>query len=369
MKNPLRSPWFARFLLPGFCFQSMIIAGGYGTGREIVEFFMTAGVRGGLLGMTLITMPLWSLLCALAFEVARRARAYDYRSFAEELLGPFQWIYEVLYLAAMLVVVSVVAAAGGEIVSRSLGLPYLAGVLAIAAAVGWLTYRGTGAVERFLSFWSLALYAVYLALLAAAFQAFGPGISEAVRSGTVGAGWIRGGAEYMAYNIGTLPAVLFCARHLTSRRDAALAGAAAGFIGIFPAILFFVAISGFSVEVLNEAVPSVYLLERIGSPLLSVAFQVILFGTLVETATSLIHAVNERLARTLEEGRRSLPSGFRPAVSTVALLLAVLLAQAGLGSLIAVGYRILTYGFWVVFVLPLLCVGLPRLLRARGGAS
>ena len=365
MKNPLRSTWFSRFLLPGFCFQSMIIAGGYGTGREIVEFFVTQGVLGGLLGMTLITMPLWSLLCALAFEVARRARAFDYRSFARELLGPLWRYYEYLYLAAMLVVVSVVAAAGGEIVSRSLGLPYLAGVLAIAIAVGWLTYRGTSAVERFLSFWSLALYAVYLALVAAAFHAFGPDISEAVRSGTAEPGWVRGGAEYMAYNIGTLPAVLFCARHLTSRRDAALAGAAAGFIGIFPAILFFVAISGFSVEVLNEAVPSVYLLERIGSPVLSVAFQVVLFGTLVETATSLIHAVNERVARTLEERRRVLPSGWRPAISMAALLGAVLLAQAGLGALIGIGYRILTYGFWLVFVLPLLFVGIPRLFRAR----
>lgn len=365
MKNPLRSRWFSRFLLPGFCFQSMIIAGGYGTGRELVEFFTTKGVAGGLLGMTLVTMPLWSLLSAIAFETARRAKAFDYRSFSRELLGRADWLYEIVYVAAMLVVVSVVAAAGGEIVSRSLGLPYGVGVLAILAAVGWLVYRGTSTVERFLSFWSLALYAVYLALLVAAFRAFGPEISEAVRTGTATSDWALGGAEYMAYNIGTLPAVLFCARHLESRRDALVAGALAGFIGIFPAVLFFVAISGFSAEVLTEAVPSVYLLERIGSPLLAFAFQIVLFATLIETATSLIHAVNERVARALEERRRALPSGWRPAVSTAALLLAVLLAQAGLGPLIGVGYRILTYGFWLVFVLPLLFVGLPRLLRAR----
>ncbi len=28
---------FQRYLLPGFIFQSVVIAGGYGTGRELVE--------------------------------------------------------------------------------------------------------------------------------------------------------------------------------------------------------------------------------------------------------------------------------------------------------------------------------------------
>ena len=37
--NTSQSSWFQRYLLPGFVFQSVIIAGGYGTGRELVEFF------------------------------------------------------------------------------------------------------------------------------------------------------------------------------------------------------------------------------------------------------------------------------------------------------------------------------------------
>ena len=39
------------YLLPGFIFQSVVIAGGYGTGRELVEFFLTQGPLGGLLGI------------------------------------------------------------------------------------------------------------------------------------------------------------------------------------------------------------------------------------------------------------------------------------------------------------------------------
>ena len=361
MKNPLRSDWFRRTLLPGFCFQSMIIAGGYGTGRELVDFFLSKGVLGGLLGMLLVTVPLWSVVCALSFEVARRARAYDYRTFARQLLGRGHWLYEVTYLAAMLVVVSVVAAAGGEIVSRSLGLPYAVGVAGIMVAVGWLVLRGTAAVENFLSFWSLALYAIYGLVLIAAFRSFGPEITAALRDGVATRDWALGGAEYMAYNVGTLPAVLFCGRHLLSRRDAVVAGILAGPIGILPAALFFIAIAGLGAGMVQETVPSLVLLERIGSPLLLVGFQIILFGTLIETATSLIHALNERVARAMEESGRSLRPWLRPLTSTVVLLAAVLLAQAGLEGLIGIGYRILTYAFWAVFILPLLWFGLRRL--------
>ncbi len=360
VKNPLRSPWFRRVLLPGFCFQSMIIAGGYGTGRELVDFFLTKGVLGGLLGMALVTVPLWSVVCALTFEISRRAGAFDYRNFARALLGRWHPLYEVLYLASLLVIVSVVAAAGGEIVSRSLGLPYVVGVLAIMAAVGWLVLQGTSAVESFLSFWSIALYAVYAVVLIAAFRTFGDDIAAGLAAGEVTRDWALGGAEYMAYNVGTLPAVLFCARHLKTRRDAVVAGLLAGPIGIIPAILFFVAISGLGPAMVDETVPSLTLLAAIGSPLLLILFQVVLFGTLVETATSLIHAFNERVARALEERGKALRPSLRPVTSTVVLLGAVLLAQAGLEGLIGIGYRILTYGFWVVFILPLLWWGVRR---------
>jgi uncharacterized membrane protein YkvI len=39
------SDFFRRYLLPGFVFESAVIAGGYATGRELVEFFLP-GVRG-----------------------------------------------------------------------------------------------------------------------------------------------------------------------------------------------------------------------------------------------------------------------------------------------------------------------------------
>ena len=45
---PIRSSWASRFLLPGLAFKAVVIGGGYATGRELAEFFLSAGPRGGL---------------------------------------------------------------------------------------------------------------------------------------------------------------------------------------------------------------------------------------------------------------------------------------------------------------------------------
>ncbi len=59
--------WFKRILLPGLVFQSVVIAGGYGTGREIAEFFLTHGPLGGLLAMLLVSTVIWSVVNAASF--------------------------------------------------------------------------------------------------------------------------------------------------------------------------------------------------------------------------------------------------------------------------------------------------------------
>jgi uncharacterized membrane protein YkvI len=64
----LNTSFFKKYLLPGFVFQSVLIGGGYGTGRELVEYFLSYGPLGGLLGMLLVSTVMWSLLLAVTFE-------------------------------------------------------------------------------------------------------------------------------------------------------------------------------------------------------------------------------------------------------------------------------------------------------------
>ncbi len=239
----------------------MVIAGGYGTGRELVEFFMNFGPGGGLLGMWLVSTVIWSAVGAVTFELARLTKTFEYRSFSRVLLGPAWWLYEICYLIMMIIVLSVIAAAAGSIVEQIFSLPYLVGVAMMMAGVGFLVLKGTALVEKFLSFWSLVLYAVYVAFFVACFASFGDDIVATLGAFEVKPGWFMGGIEYAAYNVGILPAVLFTIRHQQHRKEALTAGVLVGPIAIIPGFFFYMAMMGLYPQVLSETVPSILLLE------------------------------------------------------------------------------------------------------------
>ncbi|MBW3534084.1 MAG: hypothetical protein KY453_02530 [Gemmatimonadetes bacterium] len=360
--------FFRRYLLPGFVFQSVVIAGGYGTGRELVEFFLTQGPLGGLLAIAVSTL-VWSAVCMASFEFARRFRAYDYRVFFRRLLGPAWILFEICYIAMLLLVLAVVAAASGEILRETFGLPYALGVVGIMVAIGALAFGGNAAIERALAGWSFVLYGVYITLFAWSFARFGPAIGEALVGRDAGGAWIAGGVRYAAYNLATIPAVLFVIRHHRRAREALVSGALAGPIAIVPAVLFYLAMVGQYPAVLASPVPANDLLVALDARWFQVLFQVVLFGTLVETGTGMIHAVNERLAGRMAERDRPLPAWIRPAVAVGFLVLGTLLSRFGLIALIARGYGTLTWAFLLVFVIPVLTLGVWKMVRAPKTAA
>ncbi len=354
-----------RLLLPGFVFQSVVIAGGYGTGRELAEFFLTEGPWGGLLAMGLSTV-LWSLVCAVTFELARVSGALEYRSFFKGLLGQGWMVYEVAYLLFMLLILAVIAAAAGALLQETFELPYWVGVVGIMVAVGGLVFAGTRLIEGVMAGWSVVLYGAYFALFAWCLARFGPETREAFRAPLGGLGWGTAGIRYAAYNVALIPPLLFSIRHLKARRETLWAGALAGPIAMIPGLLFFFAMVGQYPTILDRPVPANVLLELLGSRTFQIIFQVVLLGTLIETGTGLIHGLNERIAHVFKERGREMPGLARPALALGSLLTGTLLAGVGLVDLIARGYGTLTWVFFFVYVLPVLTLGVWKI---RGSAS
>ena len=127
-------------------------------------------------------------------------------------------------------------------------------------------------------------------------------------------------------------------------------------VGLYPAVV-------------EQTVPANFVLEALGSRTFQLAFQIVLFGTLVETGTGFIHAVNERVDAVLEERGRHLPRSLRPAIAAGFLLGAALLARLGLVDLIARGYGTLTWAFLLVYVIPVLTWGVWLVWRADPDAG
>lgn len=355
---------FKKYLLPGFVFQGVVIAGGYGTGRELVEYFMRFGLLGGLLGMAAVTLVCWAVILAVTFEFARMFRAYDYRTLLKKILGRFWVVFEVLYLVLLLTVLAVVGSAAGVLLRDNFGIPYLGGVVVMLAAIGFLAFKGAGVIEKFMSAWSILIYIVYGCFLAAAFLKFGSQIEQNFVSGEILPGWVLGGFKYALYNLGVIPSVLFCLNYIEKRKEAVAAGLSAGLIGILPAFFFYVAVAGQYPAVVAQEVPAVYVLQKAAIPALLIAFQVVLFGTLIQTGLGFIHAVNERIHSTLKERGREFKAWQRTAAAVALLLLSLGISSFGLIALVAKGYGSLSWGFFLFFALPLLTIGIYKIAKS-----
>lgn len=363
-RGQTRPSWFQRLLLPGFAFKAVVIGGGYSTGRELAEFFMPSGPWGGVAGMLLATV-IWSLVCVITFLFARATHSLDYRTFFRQLLGPCAFVFELAYFAFIIVILAVFGAAAGALGASVFGWPVLYGTLCLMAGIVVFTTFGNTSVERLFKWVSIFLYATYAAFLLLAVVKFGSQIPAGFSRPAVCDGWALHGVSYAAYNIMGAVVILPVVRHMTSTRDAVTAGLLCGPLAMLPALVFFVCMCAFYPQVGGETLPSDFMLRQMNLPLFQVIFQLMIFAALLESGTGCVHAINERIAAAYRSRRHGeLPNLVRLAAAGVLLVGSVFIAaRFGLVTLIANGYRALSYVILCVYVIPLLTYGIWRLLQ------
>ncbi|TMJ16839.1 MAG: hypothetical protein E6G94_03070 [Alphaproteobacteria bacterium] len=360
---------FQRFLLPGLAFKAVVIGGGYATGRELAEFFLASGPWGGLLAI-LLAMLVFSLVCIATFLFARATATRDYQSFFKSLLGPGWIAFEGVYILFVVLILAVYGAAAGAIAEAVFGVWPALGTLALMIGiVGFVTF-GNKSVEKLFEYVSYLLYGIYALFVLLAFSSFGDRILAGFGSAAPAEGWALGGVTYASYNLIGAVVILPVTRHLTSGRDAVVAGAIAGPLAMLPGLLFFIAMIAFYPEIGGATLPSDTLLQRMDIPAFHLLFQLMIFAALLESGASAVHAINERIDKAWQRRRgTALTHRARLVIALVLLVGCMFLAgRFGLVALIAGGYRALAYLMLAVFVLPLLTLGAGRIARGLRGS-
>jgi uncharacterized membrane protein YkvI len=356
---------FKRWLLPGLGVKAVVIGGGYATGRELAEFFLARSPWGGLFAILFATL-LFSVFCSLTFVAARRFQTYDYKSFFKQLLGPAWHLFEVAYLIFVVLILAVYGAAAGAIGEAVFGAPLWTGTMLLALCIAGIVAFGNKAVEALFRDVSYLLYGVYALFIVLALWKFGDLVPRGFAAYPQSSGWALSGLTYFGYNIIGAVVILPVLRHLLSDRDAVIAGTIAGPLTMLPALLFFVAMVAFYPEVQGATLPSDFLLQRIGFPAFHILFQAMIFAALLESGTSSVHAVNQRIDHAMATHYgKPLSHAQRLGIAVVVLAFCMFLASRfGLVELIATGYRALAYILLATFILPLVTVGVWKLSRA-----
>lgn len=352
-----------RLLVPAFVFQSVVIGGGYGTGAEINQYFLSRGLAGGLLGMA-VTVVIWAAVCAVTFEFSRTFKTYDYKRMMDKLLGKAGFLYEICYVVLLLIVLGVVTATAGSMVTALTGASSWIGVVILAAGTILLVLKGTDAIEKALTFWSYVLYAVYVVFMVIVFTKFGGNLSETFSATSAsGSGWLLGGAQYAFYNLGIIPALLYTVQESENRKEAVTSGLLAGVIGALPALMLLLSMAtNFDACTVAE-VPVTALFDALDMRWLFWLFEIVLFGTLIETGTGFIKAVDDRVENTYLVAGKEVPGWIRPTIAIGSVIVGIVISTFGLTGLIAKGYGTITWGFFILFVLPMLTIGVYKIAK------
>ena len=352
--------WFQKYIVPGIVFQSCVIAGGYGTGRELIEYFMGYGPVKGTMAICIITLIMWSLVSALTYCFAVVYKKFDYKSIMKELMGPGWIVYEISYILVIFIILAVITSAAGSILNQLFGFNNWIGIIGLAVLVFLLVINGSDLIEKVLSAWSFILYGVYILFLILAFVKFGDGIAAGFsgpQPTDVGAGWLKGGFMYSFYNMAVILAVVYTLRHCDTGKEAFKSGIIAGFIGIIPGIILFIAMCAFYPQIIDEELPIAYMIDQMGMPWLQYVFQIVLFGTLIETGSGLIYSITDRFETAMRVKGKEPAKWFTPVMAIALLVLGCIIAQFGLTALIAKGYGAAAWIMFIVYCIPMLTLG------------
>ena len=353
------------YVLPGLIMQSVVIGGGYGTGREIAEFLLSQGPYGGLFALLSATL-VWSAALAISFEIARVFKAYDYKSFITRLLGPGWVVFEAVYLVGTLLVLSVVGAASGELIQSLLGVPTIVGVLFAMVGITFITYKGSEFIKKLFSAWSVFIYVAYAILIFVTVSRFGETIFSHFRPSPFEFNWVLTGAKYAGLNAGVIPAALFCVVNLRSKKNALIAGALSGPIIMIPALFLFLSLLSQYPQIMSEPIPTNTILQVLDMPIFTVFFQILLIGTVIYTGAAFVHGFNERVHQAFKYKSRPFTAMHRGALSLIMTVLAVVVAErVGLITLASKGMGTFSLVSLAVFIVPIFTIGVWRIYAPR----
>ncbi len=216
------------YVVPIAAYLAVAIAGGYGTGREVIEFFTSHGPLGGLYGLMVAAIFL-AVVTALSFEFARLFKVYDYRSFIRELAGPLWVLFEILYVLLFLIVLAVVASATENVVSTRFGAPANLGLGLMLVTIAGLLFFGRTVVERSLVVITILLFAAFIYYFLAVLSVDGPLIVDRFSGdGPVDFSWLGPALTFSMYSATVAAIILFATTGITTRKDALISGALCG---------------------------------------------------------------------------------------------------------------------------------------------
>ncbi|MEM2006013.1 MAG: hypothetical protein QW154_00015 [Sulfolobales archaeon] len=344
--------------------QSVWIGGGFGSGREIVEFI----AKYGSFAWASIVVSAVALALALipSLEIARVFKAYDYMTWSKQFLWRFWWVFDISFIVLAWIVIAVVGAAAGYMLSDIAGIPFAVSATIVIVVVGILHFFGRKVIEAYWIVGTIGLYVMYFIIWSYVLMAVGVKAFENLRAGLYMGTFseaIVDGFRYTLYNLCVVMPALESVDRYKGRAESLIATLLAVLLVYGAATAIWICFMAYYPGVVGMTVPWYDILKSMGAYWALGIYVFWVFYTLVETALGMVYAIVRRVDAQLRLRGKALGRVGEAVLSVIILVVSIVTAQAGLVALVAAGYGTMAWVFFGVYFLPMIAIGLPRLIN------
>lgn len=313
---------------------------GFASGTQEVAFFLSRAWFSAFLPF--VSMGILAIAYYITLELSREFGLYNYKLWSDKIYSPyhkvFSVVWEIAYLSVGFIATSACLAAGGQLLLQKLNIPYYIGIVIVFVLVTIICMYGAKAVVAASTAMSISLIIMVVIVTFIGIAAGWENSKEIIKNRTVytsvGDAWWRMlvYAGYQCTFIGTLVAVSESVKTKAHSRNSALVG---WIINALMLTLVCVMLMGYMPAVRTEVLPTLYVVDQIGNPLLQVLYSIILFVALISTAVCCVFGPTQKFSMQLKFGtERSRPA----IISIVYMVLALALSTVGLLALVQKGY-------------------------------
>lgn len=368
MKNKKRISFAICFGLSSAWFGTHC-GSGFATGAQGVSFWTVYGAYAVFLPV--ISVLLMTAVAYIQWEFCRLYKTYDYRSYSNELFKPydkvFGLIYEILFIGIMVMGVSAVFAGAGQLLSDSLGIPYVPAVALVIALVVLLNMFGSKVLLSAASVLSIILIGVILLVCVLGMAKEGGRFVEIVSNWETNAHAgkaILSGVLYGSFQCIILGATTNLSDGIKNEGESRLS-AVLGLLmnGVMMVVLTYMLLCYYP-DVNQEALPVFAVISRLGIPFLKPVYSVMIFLAFMTTAITCIGSILKRFEGFGKDKIQNITA--RRGIYSLAIILVCFgIAQFGLLAIIKMGYSAVGYLGIPFVIIPTLTIGVKKVRKAK----
>jgi uncharacterized membrane protein YkvI len=313
---------------------------GFASGTQEVAFFLSHTWYSAFLPF--VSMGILAIAYYITLELTREFDIRNYRQWSDKIYSPYQKVFsivwEICYLAVGFIATSACLAAGGELLLQKLGIPYYIGIVIVFVIVTLICMYGAKAVIAASTTMSVCLIIMVVIVTILGIASGWDNTKQAIANKVI---YTSSGeaiwrmfvyAGYQCTFIGTLVAVSETVVTKSNSRNSAIVG---WLINAVMLTLVCVMLMGYMPAVKTEALPTLYVVDHVGSPVIQILYSVILFVALVSTAVCCVYGPTKKFSMQFKFGTEKSRSAV---VCITYMILALALSTVGLLTLVQKGY-------------------------------